>query len=83
MTRLPPAVALLTLLACKDTGLHDSRENLGCDQQFIYYADTDGDGYGDPEVASDWSCFAPEGYVEDDTDCDDTDPSRYGDVGCD
>lgn len=38
-----------------------------------WYADTDGDGYGDPSVGVD-ACVPPTGYVSDDTDCDDGDP---------
>jgi len=37
-----------------------------------YYADTDGDGFGDRNTPED-ACIAPPDYVEDDTDCDDTD----------
>lgn len=37
-----------------------------------YYADTDGDSYGDPD-SSLVSCGEPSGFVEDNTDCDDTD----------
>ena len=41
-----------------------------------YYADTDGDGYGDAG-SSVTACSAPTGYVSDDTDCDDTDATVY------
>jgi len=38
-----------------------------------YFYDDDGDGYGDPATAF-ATCTPPVGYVEDGTDCDDTDP---------
>ena len=37
-----------------------------------YYADTDGDGYGDAS-STDEACSTPSGYSEDSTDCDDSD----------
>ena len=41
-----------------------------------FFADTDLDGYGDPENTQS-ACELPEGYLEDDTDCDDTNEQVY------
>jgi hypothetical protein len=41
-----------------------------------YFADTDGDTYGDPANTTD-ACSQPAGYVNDDTDCDDADATVY------
>ena len=42
----------------------------------VWYADSDGDSYGDHSV-SDTECDQPSGYVADDDDCDDTDSSIH------
>jgi len=42
----------------------------------LFFADVDEDGFGDAESTA-WACEAPEGYVEDDLDCDDADPAAY------
>ncbi len=42
--------------------------------QGTWYLDADGDGFGDSDTAV-VSCDAPDGYVDDDTDCDDGDAS--------
>jgi gliding motility-associated-like protein len=53
-----------------------------CDTQIdetgtiIFYADTDGDTYGDLTNTIQ-ACTAPVGYVSDNTDCDDTNPTIY------
>jgi hypothetical protein len=39
-----------------------------------FFRDADGDGFGDESVSVE-ACSAPPGYVSDDTDCDDADPS--------
>ena len=42
----------------------------------VWYADTDGDTFGDPGFTS-AACDAPVGYVGDATDCDDADATTY------
>jgi hypothetical protein len=42
----------------------------------VYYADSDGDGYGDPNTSIN-SCTPPSGYVTDNTDCDDNDANVH------
>jgi hypothetical protein len=53
-------------------GIDDDCEG-GIDEgvQTTYYADADGDTYGDPATST-MACTAPIGYVTDNTDCDDT-----------
>ncbi len=59
----------------------DGQDN-NCDGQIdegvttVYYADTDGDGFGNPNMTTN-SCSQPSGYVLDNTDCDDNDANNY------
>jgi len=46
------------------------------DVRYDWYADADGDGFGDPGSAFD-TCDPPPGYVTDSTDCDDTEASAF------
>src|SRR5690606_17940456 len=41
-----------------------------------FYKDADGDGYGNPDVVTE-ACTVPQGYVADNTDCDDADNTVY------
>ena len=41
-----------------------------------WFRDTDGDGFGDPEMVSE-ACAQPEGFVADDRDCDDINSDVY------
>ncbi len=45
----------------------------------LFFADTDGDGFGDPNNTI-YACSVPSGYVTDDTDCDDSDGSIFPDA---
>ncbi len=44
-----------------------------------WFADTDGDGFGDAS-ADTLSCDQPDGYTSDDTDCDDSNDANYPDA---
>ena len=50
-----------------------------CDVPTTWYADADGDGFGDPQV-SQTSCRTPRGFVANSDDCDDTNASVYPDA---
>ncbi len=55
-------------------GQVDEPEDLDPASYPTWYADADGDGYGDPASPL-TACGAPEGYVANAGDCDDTDPA--------
>ena len=46
------------------------------DVQDVWFADADGDGFGDADSLLD-ACDPPDGYVADDTDCDDSDAASF------
>ena len=52
----------------------DGDVDSGASDASTFYADTDADGFGDVSSTT-TSCSAPEGYVDDATDCDDGDES--------
>jgi hypothetical protein len=55
----------------------DDDDSLAASSTTAFFADADGDGAGDP-AASAQACAAPDGYVEDNLDCDDTVATTYG-----
>jgi hypothetical protein len=55
-----------------DGDVDDADEDVDLETGMMVYADTDTDGLGDM-AAGMMSCAIPEGYVEDSSDCDDTD----------
>ncbi len=61
-----------------DNDCDGSIDESGAGGAGTWYADSDGDGYGDPASTVE-SCEAPEGYVADATDCDDTDADIHPD----
>ena len=59
-----------------DTDCDGTTDEVDALDASTWYADTDGDGYGDP-LTTGLGCTAPSGFVADDTDCDDTSASVY------
>ena len=59
-----------------DTGGGGTPGDDDCDNPTPFYADGDGDGFGDADSSVE-ACDAPTGYVTDATDCDDAEASAY------
>jgi len=54
----------------------DTGEEIEPCEQSSFYADGDGDGFGDPFSLT-MACETPDGHVENQDDCDDTDPDQF------
>ena len=55
-----------------DGDIDDDDDSVDTSTGTTYYADSDNDGYGDPDSTT-MACDVPSGYVENDDDCDDAD----------
>jgi hypothetical protein len=53
-----------------------------CFYESVWYEDSDGDGFGNPNVSI-MECGQPSGYVADDTDCNDSDIDIFPGAPCD
>ncbi|MEA1922676.1 MAG: DUF1566 domain-containing protein, partial [Pseudomonadota bacterium] len=73
-----PAILAIEAMAIPSFDYNPQHDggNLDCSCTDLFYRDADGDGYGDSSD-SQTACSAPDGYVADNTDADDTDPSIY------
>ncbi len=60
-----------------DNDCDGSTDEADASDPTTWYADTDGDGYGDATAATTIACDAPSGHVADSTDCDDGDSSIH------
>ena len=59
-----------------DGDVDDADSSLDLSTASAWYADADGDGFGDAATSS-TTCIQPSSTVSDDTDCDDTDADAY------
>ena len=86
----PRLLLLAAVCACNgddkpgDDDTATPTDDTGCETPGTWYADADGDGYGDPDAGVE-ACEAPDGQVADATDCDDGDDTVHpgADEDCD
>ena len=55
---------------------NDCDEEIDEEVLLLFYADADGDGHGNPDTSIE-NCVMPDGFVDNNTDCDDLDASVY------
>jgi len=72
---IEPTEGCIDTQACNydDAAMEDDGS---CIYEVLFYLDSDGDGYGDLTMTSE-SCEQPQDYVSNNTDCDDSDDSKW------
>ena len=68
---------ILMAMACTRSGPDGSSDDSGEACNSVWFADADGDSYGDPDDTSTGDCAAPDGFVDNADDCDDSDAEVY------
>jgi MYXO-CTERM domain-containing protein len=63
----------------RDTSCSGAVDDVGPESDATWYRDADGDGFGDPDDRI-YACSQPDGYVDNDLDCDDSDPEVHPDA---
>lgn len=72
-----------TLVACDEIEpFYDDSENRACDPRTAWFADSDADGFGNPDDAY-MGCTQPTAFVIDNTDCNDADAALHVDCPVD
>ncbi|MCB9744532.1 MAG: FG-GAP repeat protein [Alphaproteobacteria bacterium] len=72
--RSTPLIALAALAGACGSKNDDAVDSADVYCDVLWYIDYDGDGFGSDAYTL-WACDRPEGYVDNDLDCDDTDAS--------
>ena len=72
-----PAIFPFAMEVCDgvDNNCDGVVDEAGADGATTWWRDADGDGYGNVDISV-FTCSAPEGYIDDSTDCDDTNPDQ-------
>ena len=75
MTTMTPPSSLGWKVDGVDNNCDGVVDEAGADGATTWWRDADGDGYGNVDISV-FTCSAPEGYIDDSTDCDDTNPDQ-------
>ena len=81
--RCVPLMSWMALVAvstaCDEAPTEKAGPETDCTSPSAYFGDADGDGFGGGRLVVE-ACTAPEGFVDNDLDCDDLDPASHPDA---